>query len=177
MNTVSAFRAALRLGLPLALVAATTLGQAQTVRRVAPAAQPAGPTLSTRAAGALPSPSGVAPTSGNPAGLNSQFPAGLTAATAAATATTDPAVEPATNAMGAAGSYGAPAGRATPGIGGAGYTPLQIAQSFLGADTNRDGELTRAEAQRLTIAPYSFEEMDRNHDGILSRFEYEDGVR
>lgn len=25
--------------------------------------------------------------------------------------------------------------------------------------------------------PYAFEEMDRNKDGILSRFEYEDGVR
>ncbi|HSI55278.1 MAG: hypothetical protein ACAH21_11400 [Ramlibacter sp.] len=177
MNTVSAFRAARRLGLPLVLVAATTLAQAQTLRRVAPAAQPASPSMATRAAGALPSPSGLAPNSGNPAGLNSQFPAGLTAATAAATATTDTAAEPATNTMGAAGSYAAPAGRASVGTGGAGYTPLQIAQSFLGADANRDGELTRAEAQRLTIAPYSFEEMDRNHDGILSRFEYEDGVR
>jgi hypothetical protein len=57
------------------------------------------------------------------------------------------------------------------------YTALQIAQSFIGADANRDGELTRAEARHLTIMPYSFEEMDRNRDGILTRFEYEDAVR
>jgi hypothetical protein len=25
--------------------------------------------------------------------------------------------------------------------------------------------------------PYSFEEMDRNHDGILTRSEYEDALR
>jgi len=79
--------------------------------------------------------------------------------------------------MGAVGYGGVPAARATPGVGGAPYTALQLAQSFIGADANRDGELTRAEAQRLTIMPYSFEEMDRNHDGILTRFEYEDGVR
>jgi hypothetical protein len=78
-----------------------------------------------------------------------------------------------------AGGYGVPAG---PQYSGAGpmpgpYTALQVAQSFLGADANRDGELTRAEALRLTIAPSSFEEMDRNHDGVLTRFEYEDAVR
>jgi hypothetical protein len=57
------------------------------------------------------------------------------------------------------------------------YTPLQIAQSFLGADANHDGELTRAEFQHLTIKPYTFEEMDRDHDGIVTRFEYDDAVR
>ena len=57
------------------------------------------------------------------------------------------------------------------------YTALQLAQSFRQADANLDGELTRAEAQRLTIMPTSFEEMDRNKDGILTRSEYEDGVR
>jgi hypothetical protein len=78
-----------------------------------------------------------------------------------------------------AGGYGVPAGPQYPGSGPAPgpYTALQIAQSFLGADANRDGELTRAEALRLTIAPSSFEEMDRNHDGILTRSEYEDAVR
>jgi len=57
------------------------------------------------------------------------------------------------------------------------YTALQLAQSFRQADTNLDGELTRAEAQRLAIMPASFEDIDRNKDGVLSRSEYEDGVR
>lgn len=57
------------------------------------------------------------------------------------------------------------------------YTPLQIAQSFLGADINHDGDLTRAEAAHLAIKPSSFEDLDRNHDGIITRFEYEDAVR
>jgi len=56
-------------------------------------------------------------------------------------------------------------------------TPLQIAQSFLAADRNRDGELTPEEARQLTWVRGAFEDMDRNHDGILTRFEYEDAVR
>jgi hypothetical protein len=73
---------------------------------------------------------------------------------------------------------GAPAARAgvSPGPTGA-YSAVQLAQSFIGADANRDGQLTRAEGQRLTIAPMAFEEMDRNHDGVLTRFEYDDAVR
>lgn len=51
----------------------------------------------------------------------------------------------------------------TAGMGAGPYSAVQVAQSFLGADLNRDGELTRAEAQRLMIAPYSFEEMDRKN--------------
>jgi hypothetical protein len=57
------------------------------------------------------------------------------------------------------------------------YTALQVAQSFLGADANHDGELTRAEFQHLTIKPYSFEEIDADHDGIVTRSEYENAVR
>ena len=57
------------------------------------------------------------------------------------------------------------------------YTALQVAQSFLGADANRDGELSRAEAHNLSILPFSFEEMDRNKDGVLYRSEYEDALR
>jgi hypothetical protein len=85
-------------------------------------------------------------------------------------------VVPQTTAMGA-GGYGIPAGPQYLSVGSGPYTALQIAQSFLAADANRDGELTKAEAQRLTIAPSTFEEMDRDHDGILTRFEYEDAVR
>ena len=45
------------------------------------------------------------------------------------------------------------------------------------AEGNKDGELTRAEASRLSISTMTFEEMDRNFDGIITRFEYSDSVR
>ena len=61
--------------------------------------------------------------------------------------------------------------------GGGPYTALQLARSFLDADANKDGELTRAEAQHLSIMPLSFEDMDRNKDGVVTRSEYEDSVR
>jgi hypothetical protein len=44
------------------------------------------------------------------------------------------------------------------------------------ADINRDGELSRLEAQRLGL-PVPFDDLDRNHDGMLSRFEYDDAFR
>jgi hypothetical protein len=53
------------------------------------------------------------------------------------------------------------------------WTPEQIRQAFDAADANSDGQLTRAEAQRLAIAPRSFEDMDTNKDGVLTRDEYE----
>ena len=84
------------------------------------------------------------------------------------------------DAAAAGATMGAGGGASTPRTvpSGAGpYTALQLAQSFQGADSNRDGELSRAEAQRLTIMPTSFDEMDRNRDGVISRSEYEDGSR
>ncbi|NNU44707.1 hypothetical protein [Ramlibacter montanisoli] len=54
---------------------------------------------------------------------------------------------------------------------------MDIARSFFFADANHDGDLTRAEARRLSIGTMSFEEMDRNFDGLISRFEYEDSLR
>jgi hypothetical protein len=79
-----------------------------------------------------------------------------------------------TAAMGAGG--GANAAQLVPS--GAGpYTALQLAESFLRGDANRDGELTRAEFQRLPIAPASFDEMDRDRNGVVTRSEYEDGSR
>jgi hypothetical protein len=56
-------------------------------------------------------------------------------------------------------------------------TDVDIARSFLMADGNRDGELSRAEAMRLSLMPLAFEEMDANHDDILTRSEYEAAVR
>lgn len=78
-------------------------------------------------------------------------------------------------AMGAAGTGPSGAQRTPSGPGP--YTPLQLAQSFLLADTNQDGQLTRAEAQRLSIMPMAFDEMDSNHDGVISRSEYENSTR
>jgi len=48
---------------------------------------------------------------------------------------------------------------------------------FLRVDTNRDGSLTRAEAQAITNARLDFEALDANKDGLLSRSEFEAGVR
>lgn len=81
---------------------------------------------------------------------------------------------PDTTVMGA-GPYGS---RGIARAGGLGpLTALDIARSFLQADGNRDGELSRAEATRLSILPLTFEEMDANHDDRLTRSEYEDAVR
>jgi hypothetical protein len=57
------------------------------------------------------------------------------------------------------------------------FSAAELAKSFIEADVNRDGELTREEARRLAIRPYSFEEMDVNRDGVISRFEYEEATR
>jgi hypothetical protein len=53
------------------------------------------------------------------------------------------------------------------------WTPAQIREAFQLADTNADGQLTRAEAQRLAIMPRSFEDADANKDGVLTLGEYQ----
>jgi hypothetical protein len=53
------------------------------------------------------------------------------------------------------------------------WTLAQIRESFELADSNGNGELTRGEAQHLPIMPRTFEEMDANKDGVVSREEYE----
>ena len=49
----------------------------------------------------------------------------------------------------------------------------QIRQAFEFADADADGQLSRQEAQRLAIVPRSFEDMDQNKDGVISRAEFE----
>ena len=179
MNTLPLLRSALRSGGTLALVLAATLAQPQT--RVRPSTQPAGPSMAARSA--IPSANGLASPSANPAGLTSQFPAGLPSTlpnaaglpTSSAPGSTGVIGDTVVTGPGAAG--GAQATQSSAGVRAGAYTPLQIAQSFLGADANHDGELTRGEAQRLSIAPYSFEEMDADHDGLVSRSEYENALR
>jgi len=53
------------------------------------------------------------------------------------------------------------------------WTPDQIRQAFVLADGDSNGELSRAETQRLTIVPRGFEDMDQNKDGVLTRIEFE----
>jgi hypothetical protein len=195
MNTASGFRHAVPLALAIAFGFAAGASQAQTApRSVRPATQPKAPALAIGGVGpGAPSPTGLASPIPNPAGLTSRFPAGLpppSSSTGTAPATADNTTPAPVTAGGrpvtpdgappqtaVMGYGGAPAGPLPYGVGSGPYTALQVAQSFLAADSNRDGELTRAEAQRLTLMPYAFEEMDRNHDGILTRFEYEDAMR
>ena len=53
------------------------------------------------------------------------------------------------------------------------WTAAQIREAFQLADVNADGQLSRAEAQRLTIMPRSFEDADLNQDGALTLPEYQ----
>lgn len=184
--------ATLLVGLPAVAPAQTQAGR---IGAVAPVAAPAAPSTGAPAPG-LPSPSG----------LQSRFPAGLTAATlgtanrggtgtgtgtgtgggagsgggsgtgggggsAGGNGNGDGEVDlpVATNVMGA----GAPQ---PPGVGPGPYTVVDAARSFLAADANRDGELSRAEARRLTLGAFVFEELDADHDGIITRWEYDDAM-
>ncbi|HUR88933.1 MAG TPA: EF-hand domain-containing protein [Ramlibacter sp.] len=74
------------------------------------------------------------------------------------------------------GRYGAASAMGFGGAASGPYSAVDIARAFLDADINHDGELSRAEAQRLTIA-VPFDDLDRNRDGALTRFEYEDFFR
>ena len=174
-----------------AMAAATTV-YAQKVQSVP---SPAGPSAAARSAQAAT----------NPAGLRSTFPAGVTSGSGGATSPNPIAqsatVIPANGNRVTAGPgldnnlpgningpdtgnntavMGAGAGVRGPGqmAGGAGgFSATDTARSFFMADANKDGELTRAEAARLSIMTMTFEEMDRNFDGVISRFEYADSVR
>jgi hypothetical protein len=79
-----------------------------------------------------------------------------------------------TAVMGAGATVRGP-GQTTGGAGG--FSATDVARSFYFADANHDGELTRSEANRLSLRSMTFEEMDRNFDGIISRFEYDDSMR
>lgn len=53
------------------------------------------------------------------------------------------------------------------------WTPAQIREAFELADVRGDGQLTRAEAQRLPIMPRTFEDTDQNKDGVITLDEYQ----
>jgi hypothetical protein len=171
--------------LSLALLAATSV-HAQRAR-VAPSVAP------------KPAPSAVAAQgTPNPAGLRPVVPAGLTSGSGSAVST-DPNIAdnatttdigssaPGSNApteasiaAAAAATMGAGGSRGPSqylGSGNPGFSAVDIARSFINADGNRDGELSEAEARRLSISMMTFQEMDRNFDGRVSRSEYEDSLR
>ncbi|MDB5898928.1 MAG: hypothetical protein JWP41_2530 [Ramlibacter sp.] len=182
----------------LGVVAASGATVQAQVARVHPSASSA-PSASARAATAAPNPAGLRPvfpagiTSGSgaavstdPVAANAAGSTGITPPGSPVTgSTTVPAellpvdgtlVVPATNVVGGAGSSVRGPGQ-RPAGGAGGFSATDQARSFYFADANHDGELTRAEAARLSISTMSFEEMDRNFDGIISRFEYEDSLR
>ncbi len=100
----------------------------------------------------------------------------LSSAAMAQTPPTEPALAPAAGALlmpDAPRPSAAPAAPLPP----TGWTAQQAAEVFLRVDTNRDGSLTRAEAQAITNARLDFEALDANKDGLLSRSEFEAGVR
>ncbi|WP_186510856.1 hypothetical protein [Caenimonas sedimenti] len=74
---------------------------------------------------------------------------------------------PARTAVAPAAASPVPAGR---------WTLAAVRTSFQQADSNSDGELSRAEAQQLAILPRSFEDLDANKDGVLTPQEYEAGA-
>ena len=84
-------------------------------------------------------------------------------------------VVPNTTVMGAGAAVPGPTQYLNSGAGG--FSAIDIARSFFMADANHDGVLSPAEARRLTIVTQSFEVMDRDFDGTISRAEYEESLR
>lgn len=139
-----------------------------------------------------PSPSGLAspaPAQLTPPGAASLTPPGSPNLSSPGVAPGSPAIDagiaqPMVGA-GGGGVYIAPSVAAVGGTNVMGAAPVtrgpvssvDIARAFMDADANRDGELSRTEAQRIGILNVPFDELDRNHDGLLSRFEYEDAFR
>jgi hypothetical protein len=183
----------------LCAAAAASAVQAQ---RLSSATRPT-PSAAAQAAQAAPAPGGLRPvfpagvssgsgsavsrdpiaatTSPIPAGTPAPVIPGITPGTivggggGGGTVTPDPGPVVATNVMGAGATVRGPGQRLEGGAGG--FSATDIARSFFFADGNKDGDLTRAEAARLSILTMPFEEMDRNFDGLISRFEYDDSVR
>ena len=165
------------------------------------AAVPAQAQNASLAARGLPNPAGLRPM--YPAGISSGSGAAQSGSPVARANSPVPAGQPApggTPGVGGGGSGVVPselfpasnggvatnvlgAGATTPGpsqylnSGAGGVSATDEARSFFFADANHDGELSRAEAARLSIATMSFEQMDRNFDGVISRFEYQDSLR
>lgn len=94
----------------------------------------------------------------------------------AQTSPVEPSLAPAAGALITPGAPKQSAAPAAP-LPATGWTAQEAAAVFFRVDTNRDGNMSRAEAQAITNARLNFEEMDANKDGALSRSEFEAGVR
>ncbi|HTH77635.1 MAG TPA: EF-hand domain-containing protein [Ramlibacter sp.] len=121
----------------------------------------------------------------SPSGLSPPMPASLSPGVAPGSPVTDAGVQQPLAPAGGGGGV-VVVQQATTGTNGMGagpsprsvYSAVDIARAFLDADTNHDGLLSRAEAQRLSIPLGAlFDDLDRDKDGMLSRFEYEDAFR
>ncbi|AVO41069.1 EF-hand domain-containing protein [Simplicispira suum] len=55
--------------------------------------------------------------------------------------------------------------------------PTSARTAFDRADTNKDGQLSAKEAQKLPAMSARFQQLDTNHDGMLSRDEFDAGAR
>ncbi|MES2937339.1 MAG: EF-hand domain-containing protein [Pseudomonadota bacterium] len=195
----SRLRSSRLIGSACALLLAATgpavLAQTATLGRTITAATPPAANAGAATANALPSPRGLSSPLISSGGLTTQPPTGLPVAPSGASGAGTPLPTTATATGGGYGNGGFDSGGgsapATNVLGGPGsgfggspvfaargpYPTVEVARSFLGADTDRNGELSRSEAQRLLIRPFSFEEMDRDGNGLLSRGEYEDALR
>jgi hypothetical protein len=139
---------------------------------IAPAAIGVPPLTSPRIPAELP-PAGTTTTTLTPPTTVVTTPGGIVT-TPGTTPFNPAAAAAATTVLGAGATVRGP-GQAVGGAGG--FSATDTARSFFFADANHDGDLTRAEFGRLSISTMTFEEMDRNFDGIISRFEYDDSVR
>ena len=187
--------------LALAAVCAMAAGSAAYAQKVQSVPAAAAPTAGARAAQAAPNPAGLRSTfpagvtsgSGGSVSPNPIAQSGTVVPPNGNSVTAGPGLENSlpgngssadtgninnntnnTSVMGAGATVRGP-GQSVGGAGG--FSATDTARSFFFADANKDGELTRAEAARLSISTMSFEEMDRNFDGVITRFEYSDSVR
>ncbi|WP_405124774.1 EF-hand domain-containing protein [Pulveribacter suum] len=69
----------------------------------------------------------------------------------------------------------APTATPTFGPGTAAAPASTTASAFERADTNRDGQLSAAEAAQLPAIGNRFKQLDKDHNGSLSRAEFEAG--
>lgn len=61
---------------------------------------------------------------------------------------------------------------AQPGTSPATVSPKNLATAFEKADTDKDGRLSTTEAEKLPEIARQFTQLDTNHDGFLSRREF-----
>jgi len=71
----------------------------------------------------------------------------------------------------------APAAKPTFGPGAPAAPASTTASAFERADTNRDGQLSAAEAAQLPAIGNRFKQLDKDHNGSLSRAEFEAGAK